>query len=46
MCSACGIELNKHFHADHRVAFVRGGRTTIENGQALCPSCNLKKGAA
>jgi superfamily II DNA or RNA helicase len=26
------------------VPFDKGGKTTIENGQALCPTCNLKKG--
>ena len=44
----CGVELAdyKTFHADHIVPHSAGGFTTLENGQALCPSCNLKKGAA
>lgn len=32
-----------NWHADHIVPHSRGGRTTVENGQLLCPSCNLKK---
>jgi 5-methylcytosine-specific restriction endonuclease McrA len=30
-------------HADHIVAWGRGGRTTWENLQILCRSCNLLK---
>jgi len=33
------------FHADHIRPFSQGGVTTLNNGQALCPACNLKKGA-
>jgi len=45
--SDCGVELPDHksFHADHIVPHTAGGSTTLENGQALCPSCNLKKGS-
>lgn len=32
------------FHADHILAHSRGGKTTVANGQVLCPSCNLVKG--
>jgi 5-methylcytosine-specific restriction endonuclease McrA len=41
-CSAVCEESD--FHADHKVPHSRGGRTTVENGQVLCPSHNLKKG--
>ena len=34
-----------HFHADHVVAFAKGGTTVTSNGQALCAACNLRKGA-
>jgi 5-methylcytosine-specific restriction endonuclease McrA len=37
--------LTRGFHADHVVAFANGGDTVVNNGQALCPLCNLKKGA-
>lgn len=33
-----------NFHADHIVPWSAGGRTTVSNGQLLCPNCNLKKG--
>ena len=31
------------WHADHIVAWIRGGKTTLDNGQVLCAKCNLKK---
>lgn len=31
-------------HGDHIVAWSKGGPTTMENLQALCGSCNLRKG--
>jgi hypothetical protein len=34
-----------NFHADHILAWTAGGKTTVSNGQLLCPSCNQKKGA-
>ena len=45
-CAICGepIELDS-FHADHRVPYSVSGRTNVYEMQALCPSCNLKKGA-
>ena len=44
-CSVCGKKLKDNFHADHRVPFSRQGKTTLNNGAALCPDCNQKKGA-
>ena len=32
------------FHADHRDPWTRGGVTDVINGQALCPTCNRRKG--
>lgn len=43
-CESCGVELPKDFHGDHRVAWSKGGETTVANGQALCARCNLAKG--
>lgn len=43
-CAACGERLGKDFHADHVVPFRDGGVTILQNGQALCARCNLKKG--
>ncbi|TAJ95908.1 MAG: HNH endonuclease [Gammaproteobacteria bacterium] len=44
-CVACGKFLQSGFHADHVIPFSKGGRTVTNNGQALCPECNLAKGA-
>ena len=46
LCSICRARLNSDFHADHIIPWSRGGKTTISNGQALCPKCNLSKGAS
>lgn len=35
-----------NWHADHIVPHVRGGKTTVSNGQVACPQCNLSKGAS
>ena len=45
VCQECGSKLGADFHADHVKPFSKEGKTTIVNGQALCPSCNLRKGA-
>lgn len=44
-CAICSARLTNRFHADHRKPYSRGGKTTTDNGQALCADCNLKKGA-
>jgi len=44
-CSNCSKTLSNSFHADHIYPFSKGGQTIIENGQALCSACNLKKGS-
>ena len=43
-CSICQIPLKKSFHADHKRPWSKGGKTILNNGQALCAQCNLKKG--
>ena len=44
-CSGCGAELEPGWHADHVQPWSRDGQTDVINGQALCPTCNLKKGS-
>jgi hypothetical protein len=47
-CVFCGrspaIEAGVVLHIDHKLAFSKGGKTTIENLQCLCDDCNLGKG--
>lgn len=43
-CVSCFIVLSEtNFHADHIKPHSQGGKTTLENGQALCAACNVKK---
>ncbi|WP_397603838.1 HNH endonuclease [Sphingorhabdus sp.] len=46
MCQECGVQLNESFHADHVQPWSKDGKTILVNGQALCPPCNLRKGAS
>lgn len=44
VCRRCGAQCEWNaWEADHIVPWSRGGKTEIENGQVLCPSCNSKK---
>lgn len=43
-CCECGKNLERAWHADHITPYAHGGNTDVINGQALCPSCNEKKG--
>lgn len=43
-CTECRAELGPEWHADHITPWSAGGTTDVINGQALCPTCNLKKG--
>lgn len=45
LCAYCGQPLQRGFHGDHVLPWILGGRTTIANGLAACPSCNLSKGS-
>ena len=45
-CQKCNKKLDKSFHADHVIPFSKKGPTNINNAQALCSKCNLKKGSS
>jgi hypothetical protein len=46
-CQACGKSPSAfpglHLHVDHKVAWSKGGETTLDNLQTLCEPCNLGK---
>ena len=42
-CNHCGKVLKTNFHADHIYPYSKGGKTNLNNGQALCATCNLRK---
>lgn len=42
-CANCGTDLPDNWHADHVVPHSKGGETTLQQMQPLCPSCNLTK---
>lgn len=45
MCKLCGRNIPFDLvHGDHVEPWIEGGRTVAENLQALCGSCNLRKG--
>ena len=45
-CAICGkVKEYNEMHGDHIVAWSKGGRTTLDNGQMLCTECNLRKSA-
>ncbi|MBL3670652.1 DEAD/DEAH box helicase family protein [Streptomyces sp. M2CJ-2] len=44
-CQRCGTPLEPGWHGDHIEPYSAGGPTDVTNGQALCPTCNLKKGS-
>lgn len=46
LCADCRASLDANFHADHIHPWALGGPTTLENGQALCATCNLRKGVS
>lgn len=46
ICAICGKPFEfGEMHGDHVTPWSRGGKTTLDNGQMLCTTCNLKKSA-
>ncbi len=44
MCKICGKKREwNDWEANHIIPWSKGGKTEIENGQVLCPSCNSRK---
>ena len=44
-CVSCGELLPPEWHADHPRPWWKTHRTNVHEMQALCPKCNLQKGA-
>lgn len=44
-CALCGAALSPDWHADHRLPWSLTRRTNVHEMQALCVTCNLRKGA-
>jgi len=43
-CAICGKPFDiKDMHGDHIIPWSKGGKATLETGQMLCTTCNLKK---
>lgn len=43
-CQICFKKVNEdNWEADHKLPWIRGGKTSIDNGQVLCKKCNQKK---
>lgn len=45
-CQICKNVLTNDWQPDHIIPHSKGGETDVSNGQALCKSCNLKKGSS
>ena len=43
-CQHCGKELGEVWHANHVEPWIVTGRTNVYEMEALCPSCNTRKG--
>jgi len=44
-CASRKLGWDDDWHIDHKIAFSKGGKTTVANGQLTCAECNLTKGS-
>lgn len=44
-CQKCSCDLPDNWHADHVIPWIVSRETNVHEMQALCPKCNLEKGA-
>jgi len=44
-CSGRKLGWDDDWHIDHKIAFSKGGKTVVINGQLACAECNLAKGS-
>ena len=44
LCQKCNNPLPDYWHADHVIPWSVSPRTNVFEMQALCPTCNLRKG--
>jgi len=44
-CAGRKLGWDDDWHIDHKIAFSKGGKTTVANGQLSCAKCNLIKGS-
>lgn len=43
-CALCGQAFDiRQMHGDHIIPWSKGGKTTLDNGQMLCATCNIRK---
>lgn len=45
VCYWCGVKCARHYHVDHYVPLVKGGKHEASNLVIACPTCNLNKHA-
>lgn len=44
ICQICLKRVNEQsWEADHKIPWIKGGKTSLENGQVTCKKCNQKK---